>query len=113
MATHLGELTHHTRSGPPTERPAVASGTCTAASCRSRPRAGAGGVLNGLDLDIAPGEFVALLGRSGSGKSTLLRALAGLDRDVAGSGGIDGARARCRSSSRTRGCCRGGASSTT
>jgi sulfonate transport system ATP-binding protein len=49
----------------------------------------AGGVLNGLDLDIAPGEFVALLGRSGSGKSTLLRALAGLDRGVAGTGVID------------------------
>jgi sulfonate transport system ATP-binding protein len=48
----------------------------------------AGGVLNGLDLDIAPGEFVALIGRSGSGKSTLLRALAGLDRDVAGHGTI-------------------------
>jgi sulfonate transport system ATP-binding protein len=48
----------------------------------------AGGVLNGLDLDIAPGEFVALLGRSGSGKSTLLRALAGLDRGVAGHGRI-------------------------
>ena len=47
------------------------------------------GVLNGLDLEIAPGEFVALLGRSGSGKSTLLRALAGLDRDVAGHGRID------------------------
>ncbi|GIF39419.1 ABC transporter ATP-binding protein [Actinoplanes xinjiangensis] len=48
-----------------------------------------GGVLNGLDLDIAPGEFVALIGRSGTGKSTLLRALAGLDRDVAGYGQID------------------------
>jgi sulfonate transport system ATP-binding protein len=47
-----------------------------------------GGVLNGLDLDIAAGEFVALIGRSGTGKSTLLRALAGLDRDVAGYGRI-------------------------
>lgn len=47
-----------------------------------------GGVLNGLDLDIAPGEFVALIGRSGTGKSTLLRALAGLDRDVDGHGRI-------------------------
>ena len=46
-------------------------------------------MLNGLDLDIAPGEFVALLGRSGSGKSTLLRALAGLDREVAGHGRIE------------------------
>ena len=47
------------------------------------------GVLNGVDLDIARGEFVALLGRSGSGKSTLLRAVAGLDREAAGSGEIE------------------------
>ena len=41
-------------------------------------------VLRNLDLDLRPGEFVALLGRSGSGKSTFLRALAGLDDGATG-----------------------------
>jgi sulfonate transport system ATP-binding protein len=51
---------------------------------------GARTVLDGIDLEIAPGEFVALLGRSGCGKSTLLRILAGLDRDVEGETQVPG-----------------------
>jgi sulfonate transport system ATP-binding protein len=41
-------------------------------------------VLKGLELDIAEGEFVALIGQSGCGKTTLLRLLAGLDKPDGG-----------------------------
>jgi putative ABC transport system ATP-binding protein len=42
-------------------------------------------VLQGIDLDVAPREFLALMGPSGSGKSTLLNLIAGIDRADAGS----------------------------
>jgi len=47
-------------------------------------------VLRGIDLKLAPGEFVAVIGRSGSGKSTLLRLLAGLEEPSRGAVSIDG-----------------------
>lgn len=52
---------------------------------------GANTVLHGIDLDIPPGQFVAIVGRSGCGKSTLLRPLAGLDKPSDGRIEIDGA----------------------
>ena len=47
-------------------------------------------VLQGIDLDIRPGEFVSILGASGCGKSTLLRLIVGLDQDYQGQILLDG-----------------------
>ena len=48
-------------------------------------------VLNGAELDAAPGAFVALLGRSGTGKSTLLNLISGIDLPDSGDVIVDGA----------------------
>ena len=46
--------------------------------------------LNGVDLDVRPGEFTALMGPSGSGKTTLLNLIGGLDEPDSGSVVVDG-----------------------
>ncbi|WP_137177466.1 ABC transporter ATP-binding protein [Roseomonas sp. AR75] len=51
---------------------------------------GATQVLHGIDLDVADGEMIVVVGASGCGKSTLLRIVAGLETPTAGSVLIDG-----------------------
>jgi len=47
-------------------------------------------VLQGLDVDVRQGEFLALMGPSGSGKSTLLNLIGGLDKPTGGSVNVGG-----------------------
>jgi putative ABC transport system ATP-binding protein len=47
-------------------------------------------VLDNIDLDVAPGDFLALMGPSGSGKTTLLNLIAGIDKPNSGRIVIDG-----------------------
>ncbi|MFF3274321.1 ABC transporter ATP-binding protein [Streptomyces chrestomyceticus] len=93
MATDVHRPVRETITGSPPDEPegddrgAVPGEVAEGAAVRVRGLGRAFGgraVIDGLRLDVAPGEFVALLGRSGCGKSTLLRVLAGLDREVEG-----------------------------
>jgi putative ABC transport system ATP-binding protein len=46
--------------------------------------------LKGIDLDIYPGEFVAIIGKSGAGKTTLINMITGVDRQTAGEIWVNG-----------------------
>jgi len=80
-------------AAPPAAAPALAPrrrGTPAAAALRGVRKAfGERVVLDGYDLELAPGRLTALSGRSGSGKSTILRLLGGLERPDAGEVVID------------------------
>lgn len=56
-------------------------------------------VLNSVNLEVSPGEFVAIVGRSGCGKSTLLRLVSGLEKPSSGGILLDGEPLRKLSSS--------------
>jgi NitT/TauT family transport system ATP-binding protein len=60
---------------------------------KSFARDGQAPVLGGIDLEVAPGEFVCLLGASGCGKSTLLNLIAGLDQPSGGDVEVPGGHA--------------------
>ena len=47
-------------------------------------------ILHGIDLEVWPGEFVAIVGESGSGKSTLMNIIGALDRPTEGGYALDG-----------------------
>ena len=70
----LSAIDHDEATAPGSPRPLAAKATGLTR------RFGAAWVLDGIDLELRQGEFVALVGKTGSGKTTLLRILAGLDR---------------------------------
>ncbi len=82
-------------SGP--GRAAALTGTAIVALRGVGRRYGAVQALEGIDLQIAPGEAVSICGDNGAGKSTLIRILSGADQPSEGSIAIDGAPVRLAS----------------
>ncbi len=70
--------------------PTEVRGALSLRGLRFRYRPDAPEVLRGIDLDVAPGEVVAIVGRTGSGKSTLVRLLARIHDGYEGSIQLDG-----------------------
>ena len=77
----------HTAASPPA-RSSARGGSLDLAAVRKS--FGAVDVIQGVDLQVAPGEFVVFVGPSGCGKSTLLRIIAGLEEQTSGDLRIDG-----------------------
>ena len=86
-ATVVAAPTEH---GPDRYHPGVLSGEMSLTDVVFRYGRDTPPVLNGLDLHIAAGEYVAVVGPSGSGKSTLLRLLLGFVQPESGSVRLDG-----------------------
>jgi sulfonate transport system ATP-binding protein len=83
-ALALPRIDHFVELVPDTGKSQTQSGGCAVTFRQLRKSFGQNHILRGIDLHIAAGEFVAIVGRSGCGKSTLLRLLLELDQPSEG-----------------------------